>query len=116
MTQLGQGSEVAAGSAAEVENRERRLALDGSQQGLDVLADVVIARAFPERVGAFVIVVEGTGDDRGHFVGRKLGLHAVDLGYPRWPELASAFPRQWAVMTRVATPGRRRPGSDARTR
>src|SRR5437868_10374994 len=116
MAQLSESSQVAAGPAAQVENREWRLALDASQQGLDILADVVIARAFPERVGAFLIVVERTGDDRGHCVGRKLGLHDVDLGYPRCPELTSAGPRQCTVMMRVAAPDRHRSAPDARTR
>src|ERR1700682_6457110 len=116
MAQLGEGSKVAAGPAAQVENRERRLALDALQQGLAVLADILIARASPERIAAFVIVIERTGDDRSHCVGRKLGLHDVDLGYLQCAELASGVPRQCTVMTRVATPGRRRPGSDARTR
>ena len=116
MAQLGKSSQVAAGPAAQVENRERRLALDASQQGVDILADVVIARAFPERVGAFLIVIERTGDDRGHCVGQKLGLHDLGLGYPGYPELTSAGPRQCMVMTRVAAPGRYRPAPDARTR
>src|SRR5256714_808461 len=116
MTQLGEGSKVAAGPAAEVENRERRAALDALQQSLDVLADVVIARTFPERIGAFLIVVERTGDDGGHCVGRKLGLHDVELGYPGYPELTSAVPRQCTVMMRVAAPGRHRPAPDARTK
>src|SRR6266550_5932645 len=116
MAQLGESSQVAAGPAAQVEDREWRLAFDRSQQGLDVLADIVIARAFPECVGAFLIVVERTGDDRGHCVGRKLGLHDVDLGYPQCPELTSAVPRQCTVMMRVAAPGRHRLAPDARTR
>ena len=75
MAQLGQGLEIAAGTAAQIEYRERRFALDVAQQGLDILADVVIARAFPECVGALAVAVERTGDDRRHRVGLQLDLH-----------------------------------------
>ena len=47
VTELGECLEVASRPAAKIEDRERRVTLDGSQQA-DVLADVVIARAFPE--------------------------------------------------------------------
>ena len=45
MAEVGERLQVAPGPAAKIENRERRLAFDVLQQRLDVLADVVIARA-----------------------------------------------------------------------
>jgi non-ribosomal peptide synthetase component F len=45
--------------AAEVEQRERRLARDVPQQRLAVLAHVVIARAVPEGLRVAVVMAEG---------------------------------------------------------
>ena len=45
MTELGERREVASRPGTEIDDRERRFTLDGSQQRFDVLADVVIARA-----------------------------------------------------------------------
>ena len=45
-------------SAAKIEYREQRLTLDGLQQRLDVLADVVVARAFPEIFGTLVVMFQ----------------------------------------------------------
>ena len=58
VAEFGERLEVAPRPAAEIENRERRLALDVLQQRLDVLAHVVIARAGPEIVGALVVVLQ----------------------------------------------------------
>jgi hypothetical protein len=55
VTELGEYLEVASGPAAEIEYRERRVTLDGLQQRLDVLADVMITRAF-QYLGAPVVV------------------------------------------------------------
>src|SRR3954469_16625661 len=55
--------EVASRPAAEIEDRERRFALDRSQQRFDVLADVVIARAFAEILGMPVVVLQRDGGD-----------------------------------------------------
>jgi hypothetical protein len=58
VTELGERFEVASRPAAEIEDRERRVTLDGSQQRFDVLADVVIARAFPEILRTPVVVFQ----------------------------------------------------------
>src|ERR1700676_4123040 len=58
VAQFGKHFEVAAGPAAEIQYRIRRFTLDALQQGRDVLADVVVARAFPEIFGALVVVTE----------------------------------------------------------
>src|ERR1700750_2701448 len=49
VTRFGKHLEVAPRPATKIEYRERRLAIDVLQQRRDVLADIVIARAFPER-------------------------------------------------------------------
>ena len=63
MTALGERPEVASRPAAEIEDRERRFALDGSQQRFDVLADVMIARTFQEILGMPVIVFQREAGD-----------------------------------------------------
>src|SRR5271169_3830588 len=50
--------EVAPRPAAKVEYCKRRFALDVLQQRLDVLANVVIARAFPELFGTQVVMLQ----------------------------------------------------------
>jgi len=57
--------EIAPGPATEVQDAKRRLAFDMTQQGLDVLAHVVIARALPERGGASLVIGERLRGDRG---------------------------------------------------
>src|SRR5450631_647411 len=52
--------EVAPWSAAKVEYRKWRLGMDMLQQCLNVLADVVIARAFPEFFGTLIVVLKRT--------------------------------------------------------
>src|SRR6266850_2996245 len=49
--------------ATQIENCERRRALDAIEQRRDIPADVVIARALPEVFGAAVVVVQGPGGD-----------------------------------------------------
>jgi len=56
--QLREHFEVASRPAAKIEYRERRVTLDGLQQRLDVLVDVVIARAFPEIFGMLVVMFQ----------------------------------------------------------
>ena len=63
VTEFGKHLEVAPGSAAKIEYRERRLAIDVLQQRCDVLADVVIARAFPELLGTLIIVFQREAGD-----------------------------------------------------
>src|ERR1700720_2083756 len=58
VTLFGKYLEVAPWSAAKIEYRERRLTHDMPQQRLNVLADVVIARAFPELFGMLIIVLQ----------------------------------------------------------
>src|ERR1700720_171907 len=58
VTLFGKRLEVASWSAAKIEDRERRLALDMPQQRVNVLADVVIARAFPEFFGTLIVVLQ----------------------------------------------------------
>src|SRR6516165_1801973 len=58
VTELGKHLEVAAGPAAKIQYRIRRLTLDALQQRSDVLVDVVIARAFPEILGMLVVVTQ----------------------------------------------------------
>src|SRR6516165_11222893 len=58
VTELGKHLEVAAGPAAKIQYRIRRLTLDALQQRSDVLVDVVIARAFPEIFGVLVVVTQ----------------------------------------------------------
>ena len=63
MTLFGKHLEVAPWSAAKIEYRERRLTFDLLQQHLNVLADVVIARAFPEFFGTLIVVLEREAGD-----------------------------------------------------
>ena len=63
VAELGENLEVAPGSAAEIEDRERRLALDEAQQRGDVLADVVVARALPEFLRAPVVMLQREAGD-----------------------------------------------------
>jgi len=54
VTERGKRLEIAPGSAAEIEDFERRIALDVLQQSRDVVADIVVARARarnPRRAG-----------------------------------------------------------------
>ena len=58
MTEFGKHLEVASRPAAKIEYRERRFTLDVLQQRLDVLADVVIARTFPQILGTLVVMFQ----------------------------------------------------------
>src|SRR5690606_20796154 len=73
--------EVTPRAAVEIEDREWRLALDMAQQFGDVLADVVVAGALPERFGALVVV----GERRGARRLALLGCHARESGKWQWP-------------------------------
>ena len=63
MPALGECAQVAPGAATEVEYRERHGRPDVPQQRLYILGNVMIARAFPEGLGAAVVVLERPGDD-----------------------------------------------------
>jgi hypothetical protein len=71
MTELPEGPQVAAGSAAEIQDLERRRCLDVLQQRRDVLTDVVAARAGPEILGLRVVVRERPGLDAFEVLGRQ---------------------------------------------
>src|SRR5664279_3102508 len=58
VTLFGKYLEVAPWSAAKIEYRERWLTLDILQHRLNVLADAVIARAFPEFFGPLIVVLK----------------------------------------------------------
>ena len=51
--------EIAPGPTAEIEDAIGRLALDGVQQGVVILADVVIPCALPEAYRRTVVMAEG---------------------------------------------------------
>jgi hypothetical protein len=56
--QPGKRLEIPARPAAEVQDRERRLALEVAQKFLEVLADVVLLRPAPEILRALVVVLQ----------------------------------------------------------
>src|SRR6516165_8190444 len=58
VTEFGKHLEITSGPAAKIEYRERRLTLDVLQQRRDVLADVVIARTFPEIFSALIVLFQ----------------------------------------------------------
>jgi hypothetical protein len=63
MAPVDERFEVAPRPAAKVEYCKRRLALDVLQQRFNVLADVVIARAFPELFGTLIVMLQRTLGD-----------------------------------------------------
>src|SRR5687767_10109913 len=56
MTQLAKGEQVATGPTTEIQDVERRCRFDVPQQGVDVLAYIVILGALPERMCVLVVV------------------------------------------------------------
>ena len=71
MTETGKGLQVTAGAATEVEDRKRRVAMNMSQQGGDILTDIVAARACAELFGTLVIVGQRVGGNLFEFVGME---------------------------------------------
>ncbi len=67
VTEVGKGLEIAAWSATKIEYRERWLALDILQQGRNILADVVVASAFLEIIGAAIVLLKGEVNDSFEF-------------------------------------------------
>src|SRR5260221_4441071 len=63
MAEAGERLQVPPRPAAQVEDRERRRALDAIAQRRDIPADILIARALPEAFGAAVVVGQGPGRD-----------------------------------------------------
>ena len=73
--------QVASGTAAEIQQIERRRHADVRQQGADVLAHVVVARVFPVRLGLPVVVRQRACGDSMQFFGGQghaESLHAAD--------------------------------------
>src|SRR4029078_5458817 len=60
---LDERLEIATRPASEIEDGEGRRAFDARKERIEVLAHVVIARAFPERGGPHVVVRERPVDD-----------------------------------------------------
>src|SRR5512135_179420 len=58
VAERGAGLEVTPRPTSEVEDGERRLRFDRLQQRREVLADVVIARPFPEFLGPLIVVLQ----------------------------------------------------------
>src|SRR5208282_6204608 len=63
MAEFGKHLEVAPGPTAKIKYRKRWFTLYRLQQRLDVLADVVIACAFPERFGTLVVMFQRELDE-----------------------------------------------------
>jgi hypothetical protein len=63
VAELGERLEVAPGTAAQIEDRERWRAANRPQERRDILRDVVVARALPEILGALVVVLQRAPGD-----------------------------------------------------
>jgi hypothetical protein len=61
VAEFGKGLKVASWPTAKIEYRKRPFTLDVLQHGCDVLADVVIARAFPEIFGMPAVIFPALG-------------------------------------------------------
>ena len=55
MTKLRKNFQITAGPAAKIQNRAGRITLDVLQKCGDILADVMVFRTRPERIGTFVV-------------------------------------------------------------
>jgi len=55
MTKLRKNFQITARPAAKIQNRAGGITLDVLQKCGDILADVMVFRAYPERVGAFIV-------------------------------------------------------------
>ena len=56
MPKIAKDLQVSPGTAAEVEDAKRSGAVQSLQERIAVLADIVIARAFPETLGVLIIM------------------------------------------------------------
>ena len=63
MTEAGEGLQIAAWAAAEVEDGERDLASEVAQQRGDVLSDVVVASSLAKLLGALVVMSQSSSRD-----------------------------------------------------
>ena len=71
VTELHERRQIAPRAAAEVQDRERRLANNVLEQRADVLADIVVARAFPKALRAPAIVFERAVGESLQILGRQ---------------------------------------------
>ena len=69
MTEAGEGLQIAAWAAAEVEDGERDLASEVAQQRGDVLSYVVVARSLTKFLGALVVMSQRSARDLFKIVG-----------------------------------------------
>jgi len=98
--------EVAAGAAAEIEQSERRRALDRGEQCVAVLCDVVVGSPGLERLRGPLVVGEGPGGDRG-----QGGVHLAEYnGTTRHTTISEVSRPTWQATDRGARPFRRRRG------
>src|SRR5688572_30833723 len=103
VTEFGERPEVASRPAAKIEDRERRVTLDGSQQRFDVLADVVIARAFPEILGTPVVVFQReVGDFFQVLRIQSHGLSAAGATVGGYSGRISKCSRRWAMRSAIS--------------
>ena len=77
MSHVFEGLQVPAWPATEIENAKRPFARQMLEQRGAVLADVMIAGAFPEIIGVPVVVVERDGRGLGEFVRGEASLRAM---------------------------------------
>jgi hypothetical protein len=63
MPHIGEGLQIPPWTATEIQDIERGRSGDVPQQGLDVLADIMILGSVPEIFGIPVIVTQCTGGD-----------------------------------------------------
>ena len=84
MAHAGERLQIPPRPTAEIENVERRLALNMPQQGIDVLADIMIASPLAKTFGHRVVMVQGGGGDLLEVVGGLLhGRLRRQWGYGR---------------------------------
>ena len=80
MAKVGENFQVAPRSAAEIENRERRVAFDVLQQRGDILAHIMAARALPEIVSTLVVVVQRICRDLFQILGIEFHIKNTNNG------------------------------------
>jgi len=81
---------VSTRAAAEIQDAPPGLATERRQQGVDVLGNVVLARALPEGGGISLIMVECSAGELVELPGREAGHAATVLGRTRLSTPASA--------------------------
>lgn len=103
VTEFGECLEVASRPAAKIEHRERRVTLAASQQRFDVLADVVIARAFPEIFGTPVVAFQReVGDFFQVLRIQSHGLLAAGATVAGYSGRISKCSRRWAMRSALS--------------